>query len=220
MKIVIVEDHTIIRQILEYTCRHCPICELVGLASQGAKAIELVRLHRPEVMILDLGLPDINGFVVARAARRIVPGLRVLVLTSHLLTYVVYGDEQEGIHGFMDKRTARPETLQAALQCIVEGKTSYSSAYVLAREQRRAAPRAFGKLLSTTEVEVLMGIAHGLNDEEIAAQLGMKSGPDQHHRGQIFPKLRFAGHRQADRLGLRAGVCYVTFDPVSAVPRW
>lgn len=88
---------------------------------------------------------------------------------------------------------ARPETLRAALESLAAGRTFFSPAYVRAREQRRADPCAFDKLLTAAEVEVLVRIARGHNDEEIARQLAIRQGTAQHHRSQILQKLHLAG---------------------------
>src|ERR1041384_2056843 len=102
VRIVIVEDHLMFREVLRKVCAVELKHDVVGEAADGRTAVEMVKSKRPDLVLLDLHLPGLDGFGVAEAIRRIAPATRILVLSSHCDEYTVFRAEQAHVQGFVD----------------------------------------------------------------------------------------------------------------------
>lgn len=193
MKLVIIEDHLIIRDGVKQACVHQFGHEVVGVAASGAEGVDLVCEHRPDAVVLDLGLPDMSGFVVAEIVQREVPGVRVLVLSGQLDPFTVWRVERSGVHGFVDKGSSTVEAIGEGLAAIGRGKTYFSPTYQDARRERRADTSSFEKVLSRTEQDVLALVGEGLTDQEIGRRMGIAPATAQTHRSKILQKLEIKG---------------------------
>lgn len=163
--------------------------EVVGEATRGDEAIALITRTQPDIVILDLSLPEMDGFAVAEEAMKAFPSLRILVLSSHCDDYTLFRVERAGVHGFVDKNANPLDEIGRALQALAEGKCYYSSFYHAARLARRADPNSFTKILSDRERVVLSLIGQGLNDDEIGQRLEITPRTSATHRSNILRKL-------------------------------
>ena len=181
------------REAVRYACASEGGFEVVGEAITGAAALPLVARLRPDLLILDVGLPDMDGFAVAEYIRETLPAVRILMLTGQLDEWTVFRAEKLRVHGFLDKTTNTTATLRAALAVLATGKTYFSRAYEDARVARRVNTHSFEKMLSDAEQTVLSLVGEGLNDEEMGIRLGIATTTAQTHRSHILQKLQIKG---------------------------
>lgn len=205
MKIVIIEDHLIIREAVRRACIHEFGHEVVGEAEFGAAGVQLVSQLRPDLVILDLGLPDMDGFAVASVIQKAIPTTRIMVLSGLLDDYTVFRVEKAGIHGFVDKNSNTITQVRGALDAIASGRTYFSPAFNMARLARRTDTASFEKVLSESEQEVLSLIGEGLTDEEIGIRLGISPTTAQTHRSNILQKLHIKGTPKLVAFAIRHG---------------
>jgi DNA-binding NarL/FixJ family response regulator len=189
MKVLIVEDHPLIRACVCRDCRAIPGCSVVGEGASAAVAVALLEAQRPDLLVLDIGLPDDDGFTVAAAARVLRPSPAILVLTSHLNEFTLAQCERHRVQGFLDKAHSTEVEIGAALRALQAGRTYFGAPYVAARRDWKADPRAITKLLSDHEVRILALIARGLDDREIAEKVRAKPTTVRTHRDHIRHKL-------------------------------
>lgn len=166
---------------------------VVGETDSGLRAVELILNEKPDVVILDLSLPDMDGFNVVDRVFSAMPALRFLVLSSHCDDYTLFRVEKSGVHGFIDKNSNTVETLQEALTAIADGRIYFSAAFQAAKLARRTDPRSFTKVLSEWERAILSLIGQGLSDEEIGERLNLSHRTVQTHRSNILRKLDVKG---------------------------
>jgi DNA-binding NarL/FixJ family response regulator len=193
VKIVIVEDHLMIRDVIRKVCSSEFGYSVVGETDSGVQAVELILKHRPDAVILDLSLPDMDGFNVADRVLKVMPSLRILMLSSHCDDYTLFRVEKSGVHGFIDKNSNTVEILRDALKALADGRIYFSQAFQAARMARRSDPRSFIKVLSDWERAILSLIGQGLSDEEIAERLNLSPRTVQTHRSNILRKLDLKG---------------------------
>src|SRR5262245_24427768 len=155
VRIAIVEDHLMFREVLRKVCTVELKHTVVGEAADGPSAVELVKTERPDLVLLDLHLPGLDGFGVAEAIRQISPAIRILVLSSHCDEYTVYRAEQAHVQGFVDKNTNSVETLKKAITEVAQGRVSFSVAFTRAKTTRHRDPQSFDKILTLRERSVL-----------------------------------------------------------------
>lgn len=204
MKIVIAEDHAMFREVLRKVCVEECHDPAVGEAGGAAMAITLVQKHRPDALLLDIGLPDKDGFAVAEAALQVVPSIRILIVSSHLNEYLVSRCEQLRIHGYVGK-TCSVETLREAVRSLAYTKGYVSPEFLAARRAWRADPQCIEKRLSDREQEVFSLTALGLNDEEIGLRLNISKHTAQHHRTNIIQNLGLPGTPKLMALAIKKG---------------
>ncbi len=217
MRIVIVEDHLLMREAIAFACADEFGHLVVGETSQGATAIQLIGPVRPDVVILDLSLPDMDGFTVAEAILKTVPATRILMITASLDDYTVYRVGKMGIHGFLDKGSNAIAQLKTALDALADGRTYYSPAFHNARIALRANANSFEKVLSLSEQEVLSLVGEGLSDQEIATKLGISPTTSQTHRSNILQKLNVKGTPKLIAYAISNG--FTRFPSRSPFPR-
>jgi len=189
MKVLIVEDHPLVRACVARNCLAIPAWTVVGECASAAAAVEQLALCKPELLILDIGLPDDDGFTVAAAARSLRPLPAILVLTSYLNEFALAQCERLRVQGFLDKAHSTEDEIGVALRAMQDGRTYFGTAYLAAREDWKADPCAITKCLSDHEVRILSLIARGLDDREIAAKVGVRPNTVRTHRDRIRHKL-------------------------------
>jgi two-component system response regulator NreC len=162
---------------------------VAGDAGNGPEAIALVQRTRPDVVLLDLQLPELDGLAVLRAIRGKDLRCRVLVLSSHCNDYTLYLVERAGVDGFVDKNSDTVAALRQALVAIAEGKPYFSPAFARLKARRRRDPSSFDKILTDREQMVLKMIGSIMADREIAETLAISPQTVAKHRFNILKKL-------------------------------
>jgi DNA-binding NarL/FixJ family response regulator len=210
MKVVICDDQAIVRDGLELLLKLEKDIEVVGLAQDGAEAVDQVEAKRPDLVLMDLMMPGMNGVEATRRIHSRHPETRILVLTTYDDDEWVFDAIRAGAAGYLLKDTPREKVIEA-LRGTVAGKTFVDPAVAgklldqAANRQVQPATRITEKL-TEREVDVLRLIAHGLNNAEIAARLHLSEGTVRNHISAIFSKLEVSDRTQAAILAICHGL--------------
>lgn len=208
IRILIVDDHKIVREGLRILLGEEPGFEIVGEASQGAEAIEKARTLSPDVILLDLVLPDLDGIAVTRQVLAQNPRARILLLTSFAEDQNVIGAMQAGAAGYMLKDVLRDD-LVSALKRVARGEPAlHPEAQRKLIEHLSRPPQPDTALNSLTERErnVLACIARGLSNKQIAHTLHITEGTVKGHVSNILSKLHFEDRTQAAVWAVKMGL--------------
>jgi DNA-binding NarL/FixJ family response regulator len=194
-RVLIVDDDHLMRAGLVELFASQPEIEVVGQASTGREAVERSRRLEPEVVLMDVRMPDVDGIEATKELARAVPAAKVLILTTFEQDDYIFGALRAGASGFMLKRT-RPEELIAAVHTIAAGDSLLSPSVtrrVIDRTAQQPTPNLAdqGKLeeLTPREREVLALVARGLSNREIARALVVEESTIRSHIRRILLKL-------------------------------
>ncbi|MEW1843579.1 response regulator transcription factor [Nonomuraea angiospora] len=198
IRVLLAEDLHLIRGALASLLRLEPDIEVVAEAADGDAVLPAALAHRPDVAVLDVQMPGIDGIEAAAALRDRAPGCRVLVLTQLGRPEVLRRALAAGVQGFMLK-DAPPADLAAAVRRVHAGETVVDPALAAATIAARANP------LSPREVEVLRRAADGDDLPEIAAALHLTRGTVRNYLGAIVTKLDARNRLDAVRIATEAG---------------
>jgi DNA-binding NarL/FixJ family response regulator len=189
-----------------------PRIDIVGQASTGRQAIERVRDHAPDVVLMDVRMPDLDGIAATRELSRTAPGTKVLILTTFEQDDYIFGALRAGASGFLLKRT-RPEELIDAVHTVAAGDALLSPSVtrrVIDGMAHQLTPdlTQHAKLdrLTPRERDVLEHIARGLSNREIAAALVVEESTIRTHVKRILMKLHLRDRVQAVILAYEAGL--------------
>jgi len=207
IRIVIAEDHQIVREGLHFFLDAQPDIEVVGEAANGKEALEIVGEARPDVLLLDLIMPEMDGLEVLRAIDQVAPGVSVLVLTSALDDRMVIPAVRAGAAGYVLKTVSSAE-LADAVRSVARGKPVLNPEItrMLMREVRKGPGAIGGESFTQRELEVLSLIAHHLTNKEIAAELGISEKTVKTHVSNILAKLGVASRADAARYAREQGL--------------
>ncbi|MCX6943650.1 MAG: response regulator transcription factor [Opitutales bacterium] len=189
LRIVIAEDQVMLREVIRKVCLKAGGCTVVGEAGTGKMAKRVIADTQPDLVLLDLHMPEGDGFEVAAFARSRWPAIKILLMSAHCDDYTLYLVERAGVQGFVDKNTESVKTLGKAIRALRRGRKYFSPAYHEAAEARATDPRNFAQLLSKREYAVLSLIGQSLSDKAIARQLKISPATAQTHRSHIMGKL-------------------------------
>lgn len=208
--ILLADDHRIVRQGLRALLAAEADFEVVGEADDGREALELVKRLSPDVLVLDLMMPGLNGLEVARQLPRQSPGVRVVVLSMHDDEGFVLEALANGVSGYVLKDSNSSDLVHAVRE-VAAGRRYLSpplSDRAIEAYQQRARVGTMDKheTLTTREREVLQLSAEGHTSSEIAARLGISTRTAETHRSHIMHKLGL--HTQSDliRYAIRRGI--------------
>lgn len=204
IRVLIVDDHSVVREGLCMLLSRDPELEVVGEAADGAQAIEQARALRPDVVVMDLLLPVLDGMAATRAIRTELPETEVLALTSVLENASVLEAMRAGAIGYLFK-DSRAAELRMAIKAAAAGQVHLSaqpSASLLGavRMPERTEP------LSPRELEVLRWLAQGLSNKEIARRLHLAEETVKFHMRHILAKLGVQSRTQAVLMAMRLGL--------------
>jgi two-component system, NarL family, nitrate/nitrite response regulator NarL len=189
VRVVVGDDHPLFRDGVVRALISSGEIDVVAEADDGTAALEMIKTHRPEVALLDYRMPGLDGAQVAAAVRRDELPTRVLLLSAHDESAIVYHALEEGAAGFLPKESTRAELVAAVLNCA-RGRDVLSPGLAagLAGEIRRRAEPA-GPALSAREREVLNLIADGHSIPAIAQQLYLAPSTVKTHVQRLYEKL-------------------------------
>lgn len=196
IRLLLVEDHVLVRLGLVAAADAEPDLRVVAEVEDGRLAVAAVREHRPDVVLLDLRLPGVDGVDVLRALRHDFPGIRVLMLSSYGGGDDIARALREGAAGYVIKGTALEELLHAIR--VVNGGGTFFPPGVARRVEA-----CLHSELSARELEVLKLIAQGRSNKEIAAQLGIVEGTVKAHVAHILTKLGALDRAQAMAIAVK-----------------
>jgi DNA-binding NarL/FixJ family response regulator len=207
IRVLIVDDHAIVREGLQTLLAEESTVAVVGQASNGREAVAQARALQPDVVLMDLVMPELDGIEATRAIVQELPGCRVLALTSFAEDQRVQDAVQAGATGYLLKDILKPDLLQA-IRAAVQGRPTLhpEAQYAL---MRQAAARTLAPAhaeLTGREREVLALLASGCSNKEIAASLHLTEGTVKGYVSQILDKLGVADRTQAALYAVRHGL--------------
>jgi DNA-binding NarL/FixJ family response regulator len=218
IKVLVVDDQRIVRDGLALLLRTTPGIEPVGAAENGRQALELVRELEPDVVLMDLRMPELDGVEATRAIRNAHPAVQVIVLTTYSDDESVFAALRAGARGYLTK-DAEADELARAVRRVHEGKAMLDSdvqARLLDRldasapsSEPTAPARAAGEPpddLTSREAEVLGLIAAGLSNAEIARRLVLSEATVKTHINRLFAKTGVRDRAQAVRYAYEHGL--------------
>ena len=207
VQVLLADDHRMLREALAELLGRDPGLRIVGQAASAREALEAVARVHPDVLVLDVGLPDMTGIEVARRLRG--SGTKVLMLSAHADKRFVQEALKAGAAGYVSK-VAAAEELARALHAVADGKCYLSSevAAPIVRGLREPAPGTPppSSVLAKREREVLVLVAEGLRSSEIARRLGIRVGTVDAHRRNIGRKLGLRSVAELTKYALREGL--------------
>jgi DNA-binding NarL/FixJ family response regulator len=210
IRVLIADDHALVREGLRYVLDADPNIEVVAEASNGRAAVELAVLHRPDVIVLDITMPEETGLKAAERLRDLLPSAKILLLSMHDQGEYVREGMRIGTNGYLLKDSAGEE-LRAAIRAVQAGGTFFSPAVVRRLTSVEPAPEAEPtaqqlELLTPRERDVLAGVARGLTNKAIAAELGISRRTVEAHRESLMRKLSIHSVAGLTRFALETGV--------------
>jgi len=204
MKILLVDDHSTVRLGIRLVLQAAEDLEVVGEAADGAAAVSMVRALSPDVVLMDLRMPVMDGIA---ATAQISGQTRVIVLTTFDDDDYLFGALQAGAHGFLLK-TAEPQAIIDAVRAAGRGQSVLDpqvTARVMERALAAAPPVVLPEGLTAREREVLQGIGEGLSNPQLAQRLGIGESTVKTHVSAVLAKLGVSTRLQAAKIAYGAG---------------
>ena len=210
LRLVLVDDHALVRAGLRALLGEMPGVSVVAEAGDGREALQLIREHKPDIALLDISLPGLNGLEVAARVAKEHPATRVIILSMH-------GDDESvrraltaGAAGYLLKNSDRSE-LELALRTVARGNAWLSPAVTkkvvtaFAEGARSSAQGAF-EVLTPRQREVLQLIAEGHSNKEIAGRLSLSPKTVETHRTELMERLGIHGVAGLVRYAIHIGL--------------
>jgi DNA-binding NarL/FixJ family response regulator len=204
IRVLVVDDHPVVRHGLVSMLRWEQDLTLVGEAADGAEAVRLILEHQPDVVLLDLRLPQLSGIEVMRRARPQAPRTRFLVLTTYDTDEYIAPALAAGAQGYLLK-DAEPEDLYRAIRALMEGGAALEPK-VAARLLGHLTEEHANEELSERELEVLRLLPSGASNKAIALQLGLSENTIKSHISHIFGKLGVQSRAEAVSSAVQRGL--------------
>ena len=223
IRLVIADDHELIREGIKKIVRPCVDLKVVGEAGELKQAIALVAQVRPDVVVLDVTLPDADGIEGLVELRRHFPGLRVVMLSMHPEERYALAALRAGALGYVSKATASAELVEALRQAA-EGRPYFGRRLAELLTREASAPGAHlppdlaahlpppvpshlpHRLLTPREAEIVALIGAGLQVKQVAAELGISVSSVNTYRARIFRKIGLSSNAALIRYALRHGL--------------
>jgi DNA-binding NarL/FixJ family response regulator len=209
IRVLVADDHTMVRQSLVSVLAASGLCEVVGEAADGLEAVAQALRLRPDVAIVDISMPRLNGIEVVRRLHAELPGTRTLVLTMHEEDEYVLHVVRAGAAGYLLKDSAVSDLIQA-VRDVHAGKRHFgaNAARVLAEaiSQPQADPGDPYGRLTTREREIFHLVVEGATSKEVARKLGISVKTAENHRASILDKLGVRNTAELVRYAVRKGL--------------
>jgi len=203
IRVLCVDDHPLVRKGIASLLSTESDVVLIAEASTGREAIELFRRFEPDVTLMDLRLPDLDGVTVTRMIRQEFPEARILALTSYDGDQDIYSAIEAGVRGYLLKEVVHSEVLRAI-------RTVHAGKRVLPPDVLERLSEHFPQItLTPREVEVLAFVAQGFANKDIASRLGTASGTIKMHVQNILAKLGAADRTHAVTIAIQRGILHV-----------
>jgi DNA-binding NarL/FixJ family response regulator len=209
IRVLLVDDHPLVRAGVRRVLDAEAGLEVVGEAADGAAALRAIRELAPDVLVLDLAMPGVDGLEVLRRAKTIRPALKIVVLTMHANPEYVARAIQTGADGYLLKESAVQDLL-SAIEAVVAGRAFHSPQIQaqlagMLRNGASGPPREIDRL-TERERDVLRELAAGRSTKEIAARLGIGSRTVETHRANLMRKLDLHSVALLTQFAIRVGL--------------
>jgi two-component system, NarL family, response regulator len=200
VRILIVDDHPVVRAGLASMLGTQERLEVVGAAWNGQEAFALIEQHRPQVVLLDIRMPGMNGIEILEALRSMPDPPRVLVLTNFETDEDIYRAVRAGAHGYLLKSTTQQQMIEAIL-AVASGERHFP-AHIASRLTQRMSRTN----LTTREREILEMMSKGLTNKQIGTALDISAYTARNHVNNIIEKLEVADRTEAVAIAIQQGL--------------
>lgn len=198
--VLVADDHVTVLEGLAAIISRQPDMQVVAQAANGREAVELWRVHRPDVTVLDIRMPEMDGVGAIEAIRLLDPAARILMLTTFDTDADIARAIRAGAHGFLLKDSPREELL-AAIRRVNAGETAIPPALI-----NKLAAGISTEALTGRELEVLSLLAEGRSNKEIGSQLYISQSTVKSHLRSVFAKLNVLSRTEAIAVATRRGL--------------
>ena len=203
IRVLCVDDHPLVRKGIASILANEADMQLVGEAGNGREAVEMFRKLQPDVILMDLRMPEMTGIEAARIIRQEDPEARIMALTSYDGDQDIYRALEAGVRGYLLKEMVHTDVLRAI-------RTVYSGKRLMPQEVAERLSEYFPQVaLTPREVEVLGLVAKGLANKEIAGKLGTASGTVKMHIQNILAKLGASDRTHAVTIAIERGILHL-----------
>jgi DNA-binding NarL/FixJ family response regulator len=209
---MLAEDHAIVRQGLCALLKADEHFQMLGEARTGREAVEMARTLKPDVILMDIAMPVLNGLEATRQILAANPAAKVIVLSAHSDDEYLERMISAGVAGFLEKQTSA-EVLTKAIREVAAGGTFFSPGIARRLQDAKNKPRdrdglikANGSRLTSREAEVLQLVAEGSANKQVAAELGISIKTVEKHRQHLMDKLNIHDTAGLTRYAIATGV--------------
>jgi DNA-binding NarL/FixJ family response regulator len=204
IRILCVDDHPLVRKGIASILANEADMVLVAEAGNGREAVELFKELKPDVVLMDLRMPDIDGTAATRMIRQEVPDARIIALTSYDGDQDIYRALEAGVRGYILKEMVHTEVVRAI-------RTVHAGKRLMPQEVAERLSEYFPQVaLTPREVEVLGCVAKGMANKEIATRLGTASGTVKMHIQNILAKLGASDRTHAVTIAMERGILHLS----------
>ena len=200
IRVLLADDHPVVREGLAAMINRRPDMTVIAEASNGREAVNLFRLRNPDVALVDLRMPEMDGIEVIGELRREFPAASIIVLTTFDDDEDIYRALRAGAKGYLLKDAPREELLEC-IRSVYRGST-----YLPTDVATKLAERVSGEELTQREQEVLRLMAVGKSNKEVGSALGITESTIKVHVNNILHKLKVGGRTEAVTLAIRRGL--------------
>lgn len=211
IRVLIAEDHTLVRTGIKLIIDQMEQFEVIAEASDGAQAVELAMKLQPQIVLMDIAMPRLNGLEATTRILREVEGTKVIILSMHANEQYVLRALQAGASGYLLKKSATEE-IALAFQAVLNNETYLSPPIadvvvrdVLLKRERQPENTLF-ESLTTREREILQLVAEGLTNQDIAEHLSLSVHTVRTHRGNLMEKLGLHSQVEVTRYAIQMGI--------------
>jgi DNA-binding NarL/FixJ family response regulator len=215
--ILCIDDDTLLLDFLVFQLEEiAPASTLIFKATTGLEGLQYARRHKLDLVILDLGLPDMSGFSVAAALSTMGRSCRVLLVSGNLTEIAASRLLGSQIHGCLLKSSAHGPELKQALQELAAGRTYFPDDVLAVVAHARKEPDHFSKILSDREIELLPYFGYGWPNDRIARYTRISPATVRTHHQNILVKLKLHGREELMRWAMKKGFVDFRYEPEDA----
>jgi two-component system, NarL family, response regulator LiaR len=205
IRVIVADDHKVVRAGIRELLSDEPDIQVIGEARNGHEAVALALAERPDVVVMDVHMPELSGVEATRQIRGAAPDVRVLVLTSYQDDPYIYGLLDAGASGYLLK-TAEGQEIVRAVRATADGQAVIDPVVAPRLIARLARPAAHAEALTERELDVLRLAARGQTNKQIGLALGISDRTVQNHLANVYGKLEVASRTEAVTAALQRGL--------------
>jgi two-component system NarL family response regulator len=203
IRIIVADDHPVVREGISALVKSQKDMRVVSEAANGRQAVQQFLLHRPDVLLLDLRMPEMNGIEAIQAILKKAPEAKIIVLSTYDGDEDVYQALQAGAKAYLLKDSPREQLLES-IRGVYSGQLSLPSAIGGKLAASMRTPK-----LTKRETDIIELLVAGKSNKDIGASLGVTDGTVKVHTAHIFKKLGAAGRTEAIRIALERGIVHL-----------